>query len=603
MGSPRRVVAFASACALVVVLLIPGLSLSRSAWATETTHERASPARTHVTLYFREGDGVVDTGVVKAGGHEWLATDVVPAIWFGSLPASIIQPIQQVVRIYEWVGGKWLQRGMVKSKRISAVQMGGFCKIPYGLPGPQDCFRSALLTGGKTPDFVTSWCCGADSPPTFSVIGDVHGRWKAIPFDTGGNLQEGGELTVWGWVHPHAVAVGGNSCGCADGVESETWFRFAGQSFVPTNPPGRVPACTSSALLRAGPIYSGKVDNIIPGTLPGWFRAGHHACLDGWALASVGRHRFVLFMAGQLSPYVHRVGWLRVGVGSWSALQNESIAVPAIVVRRLGAAVTKRLVSRSAEVVHSSAKRRPQRSGPGYGPLVRTQILPASSFAEGTGTTHHDTWMVVAMGRWEPAPGTSQTISVDVYRMTRTRWALTTRLKVRIPSPMGQDAVSYVESLPKAPSWAPTFVVAPSPGDPNWMMSIGRTNGRWHVMQFYGSGSSKGVVEAPDEFDNFWYPKHRAGAAYVTGHVKGLFRIDRGRWVMYAKVADPPCTLRALRAQMYSRHTRLQGASVRMVGQLQSPVATEPENSSIFQATRILSTVGRGAKRTVPPRD
>jgi hypothetical protein len=134
---------------------------------------------------------------------------------------------------------------------------------------------AAELTHSGVPDFIVSTGQGADWIP-FSVIARFEGTWQLVPFDPEGlgDYLIDAQLRVRdGLVHSYVANGGGPPA-------TSLWYRFDGQRFVPTQPPGPAPLCTGSALDRARALIDPQI-----WPRPVAFRVARFACLDGWALA------------------------------------------------------------------------------------------------------------------------------------------------------------------------------------------------------------------------------------------------------------------------------------------------------------------------------
>ena len=202
------------------------------------------------------GPDWASSGIVPKAGVDWLAT--------ATEPLGEESPI--TVSSYRWNGTSWSEQGSVA---LPSVDVGNF----FGPPDNSGELTAESLTGAQAPDFTLN-TEGADTN-WFSVISDLDHKWQAVPFDYG----EGPTISIDAkGVTGGLVEAETNSCGCATGVETYTYYKYSGKTFVPTSPPGPAPTCTTQS-------FDALVAQSIPAA-DGSFVFSKVACADGWALGT-----------------------------------------------------------------------------------------------------------------------------------------------------------------------------------------------------------------------------------------------------------------------------------------------------------------------------
>ena len=451
-----RLTFVAATLAAVLVNLEPAAGQPVSAKAQSAAS--LAPWRTPVPTYIRPGETVMITRAVNTGGVAWVATDVLP-------PRYRIYPTPGRVRIYRFVAGHWLQSGSVHTRQIASVPTGGQCAFPY-VPDVYTCFGPAWLTRSGAPDFVTSWCCGVDgSPAVLSIIRLAGGVWQPVNFQPGSLASSApvqGAPRLYevegGYVDRHLLVLGGDSCGCAWGLDSSTYFRFNGSAFTATDPPGPTPTCTTAALNTSGPFRSPEADFML--TNRSRFHLTRVACEDGWALGA-GVHarmrRLVVFT--QESRVVHSQmvptnGWYRQAYGTWKQIRSYGFAIPPVLLKKLAAEIGKPhawpfpLRHRK----HGGRTGRIRRNG-GAGPppvrwrhlpLYRYDLLPGAGFASAVSRSRDGEWFAVASGQIAPSRTAGATVTVTLVRWRRHSWSPPALVSIRLPAPFSRTPVGTV---------------------------------------------------------------------------------------------------------------------------------------------------------------
>jgi hypothetical protein len=222
---------------------------------------------TELAFQNSQANGITDTlgalwassGVVVKSGADWLATAYIPG-------APDIDS-KTIVSTYRWAGTTWEGQGQVH------LPFGDTGSLS-GPPGNSGQLTTASLTGSTSPDFLLN-TSGADTH-WFSVISDLGGSWQAVPFDYGNGPTIG--IDAKGPSGP-LVEAQANSCGCASGIETYSWYQFQAGTFRIVSPPGPQPPCDSQTLTNT------LSNSPSPGS-PGDVAVAKEACSDGWALAS-----------------------------------------------------------------------------------------------------------------------------------------------------------------------------------------------------------------------------------------------------------------------------------------------------------------------------
>ncbi|MGO9657616.1 MAG: hypothetical protein ACLP7F_04545 [Acidimicrobiales bacterium] len=361
------------------------------------------------------------SGIVRAGGGEWLATG----------RATSAPPGPGVaVSIYRWGQDGWTLQGR-----------------PIGMPSGQlaggGSITVASLTGPPGPDFVVR-SFGADTN-WLSVVSDVGGTWHAVPFDYGYGPTVAIDAAG---VHGHLVETEADGCGCATGPETYTWEIYRDGAFRPTGPPGPAPACSPPALASAAD----------PAGLLGLaFTAA--SCADGWALGTGDGPGYA---NGFVALFEQQRGeWQTVNIDDGTALGHypEIYDVPLTLLDRLGSRIGPRV---AASV--------------GIGSVYRGLEVTGSSTLwtmSGAIAFQGTDWLLAA---GEPLNGGNR-LSVYVYRWSGGMWAEQASFR-RVPDEGA--LVGTGEWYGVAPgSPGPTFVVRGV--YPNWSARIAYTRGTWHL--------------------------------------------------------------------------------------------------------------------------
>jgi len=325
----------AAALAAILITVEPAAGQPVAVQAQSRHAAVRTPWQTRIPTYIRPGETVMITRAVKTDGSSWVATDVLP-------PHNRLYPTEGRIRVYHFVSGEWVRSGNIHDRGTASIPTGGQCGFPY-VPAADACFGPVWLTHSGAPDFATSWCCGADSPAELSIIRFAGKVWQPVTFRPASLASfapfQGPQLGLieGGFVDHHLLVLGGDSCGCASGLETWTYFRFDGSAFVPTSPPGPIPTCTTAALNASGPFRSPAADFLLTDRMR--FRVTRAACLDGWALAA-GVHgetrRLVIFT--QVWKVVHsRIvptnGWYRQAYGTWKQIRSYGFAIPPVLLK------------------------------------------------------------------------------------------------------------------------------------------------------------------------------------------------------------------------------------------------------------------------------
>jgi hypothetical protein len=363
------------------------------------------------------------SGIVRAGGGEWLAT--------GHATDEPAGP-GVAVSIYRWGQGAWTLQDR-----------------PVGMPSGQlaggGSITAASLTGSPGPDFVVR-SFGADTN-WLSVVSDVGGTWHAVPFDYG--YAPTVAIDAAG-VRGHLVETETDGCGCAAGPETYTWEIYADGAIRPTKPPGPAPVCNSAALASAAD----------PADLLGLaFTAA--SCADGWALGTGTGPGYANGFVGLFEQ--QRGEWQPVNIDDGTALGRdpEIYDIPLTLLDRLGSGTGPRVAPSVAT-----------------GGVYRGLELTGSSTLwtmSGTILFQGTDWLLAA---GQPVNGGNR-LNVNVYRWSGTTWAQQASIR-RVPDDgalVGTGA--WYGVVPTAGSPRPTFVVRGV--YPNWSARIAYAGGTWQL--------------------------------------------------------------------------------------------------------------------------
>jgi hypothetical protein len=439
----------------LVAILVPCVSAAAlvGVAAGSTGAVNPAPWRVPVPTYIRPGETVMITRAVNAGGTAWVATDVLP-------PHNLDYPTVGRIRIYRFVSGRWRQSGAIHDREMALNAIGGQCAFPY-VPNQASCFAPAWLTDAGVPDYVTSWCCGADSPPELSIIRLAGGVWRPFRFRLAALASFApfrGELqyseTEGGFVDRHLLVLGGDSCSCASGLSTWTYFRFSGSTFVPTYPPGPLPACTTAKLNASGPLKSPEADFLL--TDSARFRVTRAACADGWALGAGvhGKIRRLVIFTQRLtvvhSQIVPTNGWYRQAYGTWKDIRSYGFAIPPALLKDLAAAIGKphpwpyghknrRQNNRVYRVRREGGGGGPPPVHWGHLPLYRYNLLPGAGFASAVSAIPgKGEWFAIASGQIAEARAARATVTLTIARWRRHAWSPPAPVSIHLPAPFSR---------------------------------------------------------------------------------------------------------------------------------------------------------------------
>jgi hypothetical protein len=303
------------------------------------------PALTDVSISLPAGSTLLTSAIARSRD----------GLWFAAAERDRLG-------IYRWSRRRWVLDGAV---RLPA-------ELPFPNPGTTLSFTS--VTRGGAPDF-TAHAYGADTE-WFALAAKVRGRWQIVPFDDQYRANDPFTFAS-GAVHGLIEGIF-DASGAASGPTTFQWYRFAGNRFAPTEPPGGAAPCTQGALRAAAHWVRIPGDPLLQ-HIARRSPPTRFACADGWAVATDGRDMSVYEQNGRhwvkdYRPEEHR--WLQVGVGS-----------PRLVSSRIEFAMPRSLLIRLAQqvgVVITRAARepsgRPWRLSPRQRAPIRLRVRPGETY-------------------------------------------------------------------------------------------------------------------------------------------------------------------------------------------------------------------------------
>lgn len=413
---------------VAVAILAVAAGLAATALAGGSKHADPRKAAAALVRNLRQ------TNARCRGCGSFGATKVVTrkgALWLGV--GTVHERGLERFRIYRWSGSSW--------RVVADVKWHGWGSTQWP--------KAVSLTGSRDPDFAIQGC-GAGDTNCLSVVSDVGGRWRAVPFEYG----YGKALVVNGVARAHDVSTEVDACGCAGGPSTSLYERYSNGVFRPASPPGAKPGCSRTALAVAageGTVPTLQFDRVV--------------CANGWALA-VGTGSGY---SGRLVGLFSR-GWQRTPTWRVLTLDDGLALAAAPTIYDLPLSLLTRLARR-------------------LGPSLTPTVAAAHLIAHLQHTYGFDWQQVAGIVRangayWLVAvvpthPGSA----AIVYRWTRDRWTVAGRV-AGIHGFYGGWG-GWVVSVPAREPGAVAFARAGSydVGTPRRLSRTVITNagGRWHV--------------------------------------------------------------------------------------------------------------------------
>ena len=310
--------------------------------------------------------------VLRAAGQAWFVLSGADSPDLVNASATVSPYPDGTVDVYRWLSAGWTEQGAVRGW-IGPI--GGCCGI-----------AAVFLTGSPEPDFALTGGGAADTL-WLSIVSDVSGHWRLVPFDYGYSDT----TVVNGSPAAHGVYTEVDASSSAAGPTTGMYETYQDGTFRPAVAPGVPAPCNLSALQLAAD----------PGELA-VLELDKFACADGWALA-----------VGTGAGYTGQVvGLFEAANSKWSVVQldnGDSLGsgpgiydVPLSLLEKLAA-----------------------RLGPGLRPALATAALIASPvptgllYVNGVITADGSQWYVL-----EKPTGSSDSPGADalVYRWSGTVW-------------------------------------------------------------------------------------------------------------------------------------------------------------------------------------
>jgi hypothetical protein len=390
-----------------------------------------SPQATTATSHGEQGFPWVTSPMAAGDGSLWVATAGPTGHGTGNTPSN-------VATVYRWTGSRWDLAGTVPTDLIAGMGPGSI--------------EPAFLTGSPEPDFIFTGS-GADYEPT-SVVSDVGGRWHAVLFEYGTGLTT---VVDGGGAQGRLFETVLDGCGCAAGPESSLWETYRDGVFLPVNPPGPVPACTTSSLGQPFTTFGGPLGASPP------LQFSHVACADGWAMAEGTGNGYAGPVVALFEEQSHQWQELQINDGTDLAYEEGEYDIPADLFRSLGA----ELGAIVAPDIQAAAP--PSWLG-----------LPTDTTLSGVMTVNGGYWMV---GLIQSQPATPQ-VSIAVLHWADSRWALQGEVgPIRdYSSLLGLD--QWYSALPATGLGPPQLRVVGT--YPTWSAVVGYVNGAWRVTETSG---------------------------------------------------------------------------------------------------------------------
>ncbi len=339
---------------------------------------------------------------------------------------------------------------------------------------------------------------------------------------------------------------------------STLWLRYRGGNFVPTNPPGRGPACSSRAIDAARPwVVRSEAEALGVGPVGKPFKARRFVCRDGWALArgAGGRQSIALYVqagirwqrAAEASPrnFVSRVGVLApTPLMRWHMARAVGLEL-----RRPRKPHGPRTDMPSSDVAPLS------RLGAVRIPVIPGAVVYGGQLGFGynsrplVGRLCARCWFLVAT---EGSPGgTRSSATLHIFRWHRDRWAVNGTVTQAITSP-ARDPSAYPTVQGFQRSRGPSFTLSTA-DDPGWLVDVARVSGRWRVVPFI---DRYGV--ARESQSTSFSPSHATG--YPRPHVQAWYRFGGGTFHAYRYRPDPQCDAALMSPLLKHRITRTKAA-------------------------------------------
>jgi len=416
------------AVALVAVAVLGTSGVARASGPNPRKAAKGLIARMHFERLRARYCNVGATKVSMRHGRLWLAVAVTCPVKHEQGPTR--------VRIFRWTGAKWRQDGVV----VGALSGGQWP-------------TAAFLTNSRAPEFAISGC-GAGGIVCTSIVSKASGQWRAVPFEYG----YGTSLVVNGGPEGRLMLTHAASYEPA----AETYLRYSHGVFVPADPPGKRPRCSTTLLERAINPASYRTVRFTQAT-----------CADGWAVA-VGDEPGLIGPAVGLFEWDHyKRRWTAHTVDSGNLLP----AAPATY--HLPVSLLERLLA-----------------GPVLAPQLAASKLIAGLYASHGGFYWGDRNGIVEAGgaRWLIAivptgPGTDTApgpIAAEIFRWDGSQWATAGT----IPSVPQDLNVAYdggwFVGVPQADGSVAFRLVAaccngPDMNDSESRRLITNAGGGWHV--------------------------------------------------------------------------------------------------------------------------